>query len=134
MISNIDFWTFVIEKKITSSDILTASAVNIAQFVWNWVIIEDVIARTDSTGLAWGTNFQILADWIVFFSETVANLGADTIGDLNSASVTGIKTSVGTWDKYISVQNTVADGTGAWIITIQLVCRRLDSNSIWYSI
>jgi len=134
MISNIDFWTFVIEKKITSSDILTASAVNIAQLVWNWVIIEDVIARTDATGLAWGTNFQILADWIVFFAETVANLGADTIMDLNGASVTGIKTSVWTWDKYISVQNTAADGTGAWVITIQLVCRKLDSNSVWYSI
>ena len=131
--NNIDYGTFVVEKKITSSDI-TTSAVNIAQFVWNWVMIEDVIVRTDDTGLATGTNFQLSADWIVFYAETVANLWADSISDLSNASVTGIRTSVWVGDKYVSVSNTVADGTGAGVITIQLLCRKLDLTSIWYPI
>jgi len=134
MISNNDYWTFVVEKIITSSDILTASDTNIAQFEWNGVIIEDVIARTDSTGLAWGTNFQLLADDIVFFSTAISWLWADAIVDLRNASVTGIKTSLWTGTKNVSVQNTAADGTGAWTITIQLVCRKLDTNSTGYSI
>lgn len=131
--NNIDYGTFVVEKKITSSDI-TTSNVNIAEFVGNGVIIEDVIARTDSTGLAWGTNFTLSADGIVFFAEAVANLGADTIMDLTNASVTGIKASLGTGTKYVSVANTVGAGTGAGVITIQLVCRKLDLTSIWNAI
>jgi len=132
--TNYDFWTFIVEKKITSSDILTASATNIAQFVWNWVILEDVIIRTDGTGLAWGTNFQLLADGIVFFAETVANLWADTIMDADTASVTGIKALLETWTKYVSVQNTAADWTWAWVATVQLICRKLDNVSTGNSI
>lgn len=130
----LDYWTFVIEKKVTSSDILTASATNIAEFVWTWVIIEDVIVRTDSTWLAGWTNFQLKADGIVFFSEAVANLWADTIMDLKNASVTGIKAYMWNGTKYVSVQNTAAVGTGAWVITIQLVCRKLDWNVTWNAI
>lgn len=130
---NIDFWTFVVEKKITSST-LTTSAVNIAQFVGNGVIIEDVILRTDWTGLAGGTAFTLLADGITFLSTAISGLWANSIMDLRNASVTGIKTSVGAGTKYVSVANTVGAGTGAWVITVQLVCRKLDSVSTGYGI
>jgi len=123
-----EFWTYTIEKKVTSSTI-TTSAVNIAQVIWGGTIIEDIIVRTDSTGLAGWTNFTLSADWIVFFSTAVSWLGASSILDLNSASVTWIKALIESWVKNISVANTVAVWTGAWVITIELVCRRLDENS-----
>ncbi len=132
--ADFNHWSFIIEKKVTSSDVLTASATNIAEIVGNGVVIEDVVVRTDATGLAGGTNFQLKADGIVFFSETVANLWASAIMDLNWASVTGIKALVTTGTKYISVQNTVADWTGAWVITLEFTCRKLDSTSTWNSI
>lgn len=128
-----DFWTFIVEKEITSSD-LTTSNVNIAEFLGNGVIIEDVTVVTDSTWLAWGTNFQLKADWIVFFAETVANLGASAIMDLKNASVTGIQALLAKGTKYVSVANTVAVGTWAWTIKIALKCRKLDSNVDWFAI
>lgn len=131
--ANNDFRRFVIEKKLTSSDI-TTSDVNIAQFDWNGAIIEDIIIRTDSTGLAWGTNFQLKADWILFFVTATSWLGASAIMDMNWASVTGIQAILETGSKNITVSNTVAVWTGAWVATIEIVFRKLDSNTNWFAI
>ena len=129
----LDYWTFVIEKKITSST-LTTSDVNIAEFVWDGVIIEDVVAVTDSTWLAGGTNFQLKANGILFFVTTVASLWASTPLDLNGATVTGVKWIIGNGSQYISVSNTVAVGTGAGVITLKFICRKLAWNVSWNAI
>jgi len=131
--TNFDHWSFIIEKTITSST-LTTSAVNIAQLVGNGVIVEDIVVRTDATGLAWGTNFTLAADWITFFSTAISGLWASAVMDLANASVTGIKALIWAGSKYISVANTVAAWTGAWTITLQITCRKLDSTSTWNAI
>lgn len=131
--TEVDYGKFLITKEIISST-LTTSDVNIAELIGNGAVVEEVLVRTDSTGLAWGTNFQLKADWIVFFSTAVSGLGASSIKDLGSASVTGVKAIVEEGTKYISVSNTVAVGTGAWVVTLVFVCRKLDQVSSGFAI
>lgn len=121
--------TFWVKKTVTSSDIKTATAVDITGVSSGGELqVEDVIVKTDSTGLAGGTNFQILSDnakgLANIFVETVANLGASKTMDLSGASVTGIKTVIETGKK-LQVQNTDADGTGTGTIDIYVKLRRL---------
>src|SRR5712671_658273 len=74
-----------------SSDIGTV-AVSIATVTGGDVEIEQMILETDVTGLAGGTNVQILTDDAIgqanMLVETVANLGANKTVDMFSASVT----------------------------------------------
>jgi len=120
---------FVIKKTVVSSTILTASAVDITGLSSGGELeVVNVIVKTDSTGLAGGTNFQILSNnakgLANIFVETVANLGANKTMDLNAASVTKIRTILESGKK-LQVQNTVANGSGAGTIDIYIVFRRL---------
>jgi hypothetical protein len=119
---------FYIQKDIVSST-LTTGDVNIMETVGNGILVEEVIVRTDATGLAGGTNFQIKADGILSFVETVANLGATKAIDFKNASVLGKKVPVLTGTKYIAVSNTVGAGTGAGVISVIVGFRKLDSSS-----
>lgn len=122
-----DYGVFSITRDVVSST-LTTSDLNILQAVGNGLVLEDVLASTDSTGLAGGTNFQIKAGGIVFFAETVANLGANKFVNLTKASVTGTQASL-EGGEYVTVNNTVASGTGAGVITLIFRFRKLDKNS-----
>lgn len=124
-----DLGQFMVQKDITSSTIKTATATNVFEVEGNGVVIEDVYVRTDSTGLAGGTAFQLLADGVVFFSTAISGLGASKVLDLANATVTKIKAPILAGTKYIAVQNTVADGTGAGIISVFIKVRRGDTNS-----
>ena len=117
------------KKTIISSNILTASALDISLVSVNGELaIMDVICKTDATGLAGGTNFQILSNnakgLANIFVETVANLGANKTIDLTGASVTKIR-SVLEVGKKLQVQNTVGNGTGAGTIDIYVRFMRL---------
>jgi hypothetical protein len=122
------FGIFQVQKDIVSSA-LTTSDVNIVECIGNGLMIEEVIVRTDATGLAGGTNFQLKADGVLFFSTAVAGLGASSAKDLRTASVTGVKVTVPAGAKYITVSNTVAVGTGAGVATVTLKLQKLDGSA-----
>lgn len=121
-----EFW---IKKQMVSSAILEATPVDITGVSSGGELaILDVIVKTDGTGLATGTNFEIKSDnamgLLNIFVETVANLGATKTVDLAGASVTKIKTvlSVG---KKLQVHSTVAACTGGGLIDIYVKFQRL---------
>ena len=107
----VDYGIFTVQRELTSST-LTTSDVTILNTAGNGGIITDVIISTDATGLAGGTNFVLKVGGRTFFTETVANLGANAVRDLRSASVLGRQANINTNDA-ITVANTVAVGTGA---------------------
>jgi hypothetical protein len=91
-----------------------------------------VILKTDSTGLAGGTNFVLssnnakgLANILV---ETVANLGANKTVDMFTASVTKIRTVLES-GKQLQISNTVGAGTGAGTIDIYVTFRKTSGDS-----
>lgn len=116
-------------RDVVSSTIKTATDLNIFQCIGNGVMVDEVIVRTDATGVAGGTALVLKADGVVFFQTAISGLGASAVKDMRSASVTGVKISVPVGTKYITVNSTVADCTGAGVATVTLVTRRLDSNS-----
>lgn len=118
------FW---IKKTLTSSAIVTAG-VDVTGVASGEIAIEDVIVKTDGTGLAAMTNFTLTTDnakgLATFFSTAASGLGANKTIDLAGASVTKIKTVVEDGKKVIA-KATAADGTGAGTIDVYLLCRRL---------
>jgi len=119
-----------VTRDIVSSTIKTATDLNIFQVGGNGFLVEEVIVRTDATGLAWGTALVLKADGIVFFQTAISGLGVSAVKDIKNASVTGSKIIVPAGTKYITASSTVADCTGAGIASVMLLGRRLDSNSI----
>ncbi len=125
---------FIIKKVITSSDILT-SAIDLVGSGVGELTVDDIILKTDSTGLAAGTNIEIettnangLADVMV---ETVANLGANKTVNLSAASVTGIKTVIEDGKK-LTIKSTVAACTGAGKLYVYLYLSRASANGEIY--
>lgn len=130
--TNFNQGRFTIKKTITSSDIKTATDLDVTQVLQGAVgaIIKDVVVRTDGTGLADGTNVSLkVSDGttaIAFFTEAVANLGADAIVDLANASVTGIKAPISYGEKVV-IDCTVADCTGDGTIDVYIEFEKLDT-------
>ena len=125
--------TFWIKKTVTSSNITFASPVDItAVSSGGELAIEQVILKTNSVGLATGTNFQLLSNnangLANILVETIGNLGGNKTITLDNASVTKIKTVLETGKK-LQVQNTVADGTGAGTVDIYVQFRRLSAGA-----
>ena len=118
-----------VQRDVVSSTIKTATDLNILQVGGNGFLVEDVVVRTDSTGLAGGTALVLKADGIVFFQTAISGLGASALKDFKSASVTAIQASVPAGAKYITISSTIADCTGAGVATVTLIGRRLDSTS-----
>jgi hypothetical protein len=90
------------------------------------IYIDNVIMEVGATGLAGGTNFEVIASEVVglavFFAETVANLGANTTVDMFTASVAKQRTVIqqGT---HISIGSTAAKCTGSAVWTLTVVYR-----------
>lgn len=123
---------FAIKKTLTSSAILQTGVDVTAVSTVGEILIEDVVVKTDGTGLAAGTNFELetnnakgLAD---FFVTAVSGLGASKTVDLNGASVTKIKTVLESGAKVVA-KCSAADCTGAGTIDVYLLCRRLADNA-----
>ena len=120
-----EFW---VKKTLTSSAILQAGVDVTGVSSGGELAIEDVIVKTDGTGLAAMTNFELetnnvngLAD---FFVTVASGLGANKTIDLSGASVTKIKTVLESGKKVIA-KASAADGTGAGTIDVYIKFRRL---------
>lgn len=125
--------SFWIKKTVTSSAILEASDVDITGVSSGGELaIDEVIVKTDGTGLATGTNFELKSNNAKglenIFVETVANLGASKTVDLDTASVTGIKTVLESGAK-LQVHSTVAACDGAGTIDIYVKFIRLSAGA-----
>ena len=81
----------IVSKTLTSSDLSTSTATAVTQYSTGDFYIENIIASTDSTGLATGTLFQIKVDSPTYgtttvLSQAVSSLAANQTVDLNSAT------------------------------------------------
>lgn len=121
--------SFWIKKTITSSGITFAAPVDITGVSSvGELVVDEVILKTDSTGLATGTNFQVLSNnskgLANILVEAIANLGTNKTITLEDASVTKVKTVLETGKK-LQIQNTIADGTGGGTVDIYVKFIRL---------
>lgn len=123
---------FIIKKTITSSTISHTTASDLTTQAYGDFQVVDVIIKTDSTGLAGGTNLVIastnakgLANILV---EAVSNLGANKTVNIDTASVTKQKTVLENGAK-IQISSTVADCSGAGTIDVYLVLEAIGSSS-----
>src|SRR3990167_6962146 len=121
--------SFWIKKTITSSGITTSAQDLTVASSGGQLYVRQIIAKTDATGLAGGTNFVILSNnakgVVNIFVETIANLGAnitkllrgvqpagDTTTSDGGPTVTGLPTILEAGKK-LQNKNTAAVGTGA---------------------
>lgn len=135
------FW---VKKTITSSAI-TTSAQDLTSVATGQLAILQVIEKTDGTGLAGGTNFEILSNnakgVVNILVETVANLGAnitkvlsgvpaagDTTTSDAGATVTAVPTVLEAGKK-LQYKNTAGAGTGAGTIDVFVQFERIDENA-----
>lgn len=116
---------FVVTKTLTSSAIASSTASDVTVPVQGDMIVDNVIVQTDATGLAAGTNFQILTTDTVgtttIMQHAVSGLGSNATIDLNSAT-TKQRTVLHDGFK-LTAKCTVADCTGAGkvYITVKLI-------------
>ncbi len=119
------FW---ISKNIESSAISTSQIDLTGVSSGSDLFINNIILQTDSTGLTTGTNFQITANndrgLLMFFSESIANLGGNKTVDMSSASVANQPVLLESGKK-LQYNNTGAGGTGAGDVTVYVEFERL---------
>ena len=125
-----EFW--LVKKAVVSSTIVQAGVDLTLPSIGGELAIKDIIVKTDATGLAAGTNFQITSDnangIAVFFATAVSGLGANKTIDLSNASVTKLK-SVLESGKKLKLSSTAADCTGAGTIDVYVLCQRLTAGA-----
>ena len=112
---------FVVSKTLTSSGVASSTYSDITNPVQGDMIVEEIIAMTDSTGLAGGTSFQIDSDnttgATTTFATLVSKLGGRATLDLYSATTTAQRFVLTDGHK-LKAKCTVADCTGAGTVTI----------------
>ena len=130
---------------VTSSHIKTATKLAITGAATGDLFINQIVVKTDATGLAGGTNFLIgstnAKGFTNIFVETVANLGANITKMLSSGHTTGDLTT-GNPNPTVSANATVleagqnlwvdsssADCTGAGLIDIYIEFIRMTDNA-----
>ena len=134
---------FTIKKTITSSDITTSAQALTSVANGGELLIEQIIVKTDATGLAGGTNFVIATDnakgTVNNFVETVANLGANITLVLSGGAIQAETTTsdahptvtscptVLEAGKKLTFNNTGSVGTGAGTIDVYVTFRRLSA-------
>jgi hypothetical protein len=110
----------IVKKTITSSTI-TTSAQDLTSTALGEFLIDNVILKTDSTGLAGATNFRILSNnskgLVAICEEAVANLGANKTVDIFTASVVKQRTVLESGKK-LQFLGTASAGTGAGTIDV----------------
>ena len=135
------FW---ISKTITSSGITTA-AQDLSDVATGRLAIINAVCKTDSTGLAGGTNFVLSTTnakgTVNFAVETVANLGASitksfdgpAAGDTTTSdcgyTVTQSRTILESGKK-IQYNTTGSAGTGAGTVDVFILLERVDENAL----
>lgn len=140
------FWRFV---TVTSSSIKSATKLAITTNATGRLWVKNIIVKTDGTGLAGGTNFEIgstnLKGVANIFVETVANLGATATKVLNpgtsnadtttadaTPSVTALQTILEA-GQHLYVDSTAAPCTGTGTIDIAMQFERAEDNAFLFS-
>lgn len=123
----------LVQKTVVSSAVLSASAIDLTTVAAGGdFYIENITVQSDATGLAGGTNFQILQNGAKGLAnvlvEAVANLGANKTVDLYTASVTKQRMTLKAGQK-LQMQSTVAPCTGAGTVDITVVLARVTAGS-----
>lgn len=114
----------VIEVNGLSSDIPISSAPANILLCYEDILIQNITMLTDATGLATGTNFQVLTDdasgIALIFSTAVNGLGASKTIDGYTASVSYQRTVVHK-NKHLQISSTGAacTGSGKWYLYIE---------------
>ena len=134
--------TFWLKKTVTSSAILTTSVDITGVAVGGELVIEDVLIKSDGTGLAAGTTFRVVSNnsngTTSVFMYPVAKLGANKQTSFERAFndpatqsiVLGVNIPVVLeLGKKLSVSNTDAASTGAGTIDIYIKFRKLSDSS-----
>lgn len=105
-----------------SSDITTA-AQNLATAYGGDISIENCIFNTDVTGLAGGTNLQLLNDNAIglniFFSHAVSGLSGNITKDFFTATVAQRVVIANGKHFQINCTGSVCTGAGVWTLEIQ---------------
>ena len=129
---------FVVKKTITSSAI-TTSAQSLTTAATGELLIEQIIVKTDATGLAGATNLEILSDnakgQVNIAVAAVSGLGAnktkvmvggsdDSTTDDNFFEITGRGTVLEAGKK-LQFIGTSSAGTGAGTVDVYVTFRRL---------
>lgn len=126
-----EFW--YVKKGVVSSTITQAGVAVSAASTGGELAIEDVIVKTNGTGLAGGTNFSLKSNnsngVAIFLTESVANLGANKTVNMTNASVTANGRTVLESGKILTALSTVADCTGAGTIDIYVKMRRITAGA-----
>jgi len=121
--------TFVVSKVLTSSNIVQGGVDVTGVSAGGAILIEDICMKTDGTGLATATNFQLSNNNAVgatlIYAEAVASLGASVTKHMQASGVTAGVPFVLSSGKKITANCTVMDCTGGGTITIDIICRRL---------
>lgn len=122
-----EFW--VAKKGVVSSTIVTAGVAITAASIGGECTIEDVIVKTDGTGLAGGTNFDLVTNnangAAIFFANAVSGLGANATVNMATAGVTANGRTVLELGKVVSAKATGSNCTGTGTIDIYIKFRRL---------
>ncbi len=134
--------TFWIKKTFTSSAILTTSVDITLPAVGGELMIEDVIVKTDGTGLSTGTTFRVISDnskgTTGVFLTRISKLGANKQSSfqrewddlVNDSATLGVNIpTVLEQGKKLSVRNTDAASTGAGTIDVYIKFRKLSDAS-----
>lgn len=123
--------TFIIKKALTASAVVTAGVDVTGTSSVGEVLIEDFILQTDSTGLAAGTLFTLNSDnalgTATFCEDSVSTLGAGACVDKKIADK-GLSHVLESGKKVIA-KCTASNCTGAGVINVYLLCRRLADNA-----
>lgn len=136
--------SFWIKKTITSSAITTA-AQDLTSVCTGELFVEEIIVKTDTTGLAGATNFEILSNnakgVVNIFVETVANLGASITKVMSAGAIQAETTTsdahptvtalptVLEAGKKLQFDGTVGAGTGAGTIDVYVKFIRLSQGA-----
>lgn len=129
--------TFWLKKTVTSSAILTTNVAITEASTGGELMIEDIIIKSDSTGLAAGSTFRIVTNnakgTTGVFMHPVNLLGANRTVDMDNAeeySVRDVNNRVILEEgKTLSVNCTVTACTGAGTIDIYIKFRKLADNA-----
>lgn len=122
----------ILKKTITSSTI-TTSAQDLSLASSGEFYVENVILKTDATGLAGATNFRVLSNnskgLVAILEEAVSALGANKTIDITTASVVKQRTVLESGKK-LQFLGTASAGTGAGTVDVYVVLRKASTSSV----
>lgn len=124
--------SFIVKKDLISSNIVQTT-VDITGAASGALYLEEILFETDGTGLAAGTNIEVQTDngvgLATVCSETVANLGADKTVKGSAGSVLAFAGLHLLTTKKLVMDVTVADCTGAGVLTTTLIFKRITAGA-----